>query len=48
MAKEKMSAEEIENWRKIKDALEAAGKTEAYFYRRAVAIVSTGQDPLRW
>ena len=48
MAKEKLSAEDIENWRKVKDALEAADKTDAYFYKRAVAIVKTGYDPMRW
>lgn len=34
-----------ENWRKVKSALEAAGKTECAFYRRAVVIVLTGKDP---
>ena len=27
-----------DNWRKIKQALEEAGKTDSFFYRRAVAI----------
>lgn len=35
-----------ENWQKVKDALEAAGKTDSMFYRRAVSILSTGHDPL--
>jgi len=37
-----------ENWAKIKKALEEAGKTDCEFYRRAVAILSTGRDPLQW
>jgi len=35
-----------ENWRKIKEALELAGKTDCFFYRRAVAIVKGGADPM--
>jgi hypothetical protein len=34
-----------ENWRKVKDALETAGKTDSFFYRRAAAILKTGRDP---
>lgn len=34
-----------ENWVKVKAALEKAGKTECDFYRRAVAVVTTGRDP---
>jgi hypothetical protein len=34
-----------ENWRKVKEALEQAGKTDNYMYSRAVAIVRTGSDP---
>jgi hypothetical protein len=34
-----------ENWQKVKDALEAAGKTDSTFYRRAVSILTTGHDP---
>lgn len=33
------------NWRKIKAALEAAGKTDTAFYRRAVVISQGGSDP---
>ena len=47
MAVEKLSAEEIENWRKVKAALEAAGKTDSFFYKRAVSIMATGRDPMR-
>jgi hypothetical protein len=42
-----MDKREVENWRKVKKALEEAGKTESFFYKRAVAILSTGRDPLR-
>ena len=34
-----------ENWAKVKAALEKAGKTDCDFYRRAVAVVTTGRDP---
>jgi len=44
MAVEKLSAEQIENWRRVKEALEAAGKQDCYFYKRAVAILDTGRD----
>jgi hypothetical protein len=40
-----MSEKERENWAKVKEALEEAGKTDCYFYRRAVAIVDGGDDP---
>lgn len=33
------------NWRRIKAALEAAGKTDTAFYRRAVMISQGGSDP---
>ena len=35
-----------DNWRKVKKALEAAGKTDCWYYRRAIAIERTGKDPL--
>lgn len=35
-----------QNWQKVKEALEAAGKTDSLFYRRAVSIIHTGHDPL--
>jgi hypothetical protein len=44
----KFSPEEIENWEKVKRALEEADKTDCYFYKRAVAILKTGRDPMRW
>ena len=41
-----MSEDERSNWKKIKEALEEAGKTDCYFYKRAVAICNGGKDPL--
>lgn len=41
-----MDSQTYENWRKVKKALEAAGKTDCMFYRRAVAIISGKPDPL--
>jgi len=34
-----------DNWLKVKEALEKAGKTDSHFYLRAVAILKTGVDP---
>jgi len=39
-----MDSYEVENWRKIKAALEAAGKTDTHFYKRAVSIVNGEGD----
>lgn len=39
-----MDAETRANWVKVKQALEAAGKTNCHFYARAVSIVRTGRD----
>jgi len=36
----------LENWRKVKEALEAAGKTDSFFYVRALAILKGEKDPL--
>ena len=41
-----MDKREIENWGKIKAALEAAGKTDSFYYRRAVTILAGQQDPI--
>ena len=43
-AVEKLSNEQIENWQKVKEALEKSGKTDCYFYKRAIAILTTGRD----
>jgi ABC-type phosphate/phosphonate transport system substrate-binding protein len=48
MASESLSAEERQRWQDVLTALEKAGKQDSYFYRRAVAIVETGRDPMRW
>ena len=48
MAMEPMSDEDRSRWQLVLEALEKAGKTDSYFYRRAVAIVKTGRDPMRW
>ncbi len=42
-----MDRRTFENWAKVKQALEAAGKTDSYFYKRAVTILSGRPDPLR-
>lgn len=42
-----MNDAEKKNWEKVRDALEAAGKTESYFYKRAVAICKGETDPLK-
>ena len=34
-----------DNWEKIRVALEAAGKTDCYLYRRAIAISTGNHDP---
>lgn len=41
-----MDADTRANWEKVKAALEAANKTNCYYYQRAVAILKTGKDPL--
>lgn len=35
----------LNNWLKVKLALEAAGKTSCHMYIRACAAVKTGHDP---
>lgn len=34
-----------ENWRRIRDTMEAAGKTDNHYYRRALAILAGMPDP---
>ena len=36
-----------ENWERIAEALENAGKTDCEYYRRAVAIRAGKPDPMR-
>ena len=42
-----MTEKELANWQRIKDAMEAEGKTDNMFYKRAVAIVAGKEDPLK-
>jgi|TARA_Y100000289_G_scaffold63593_1_gene74280 hypothetical protein len=35
---------DLENWRKIKTALEEAGKTDSHYYKRAVSILAGQGD----
>ena len=42
-----MDSRTYENWRKVKEALETAGKTDCMFYKRAVMILAGNPDPLR-
>lgn len=41
-----MDKYEFSNWQKIKEALEKSGKTDSFYYKRAVAIVDGAKDPL--
>lgn len=40
-----MDQSEQDNWHKVLTALEAAGKPDSFFYKRAVAILKGGVDP---
>lgn len=40
-----MDRQTRENWRRIRDTLEAAGKTDNHYYRRALAILRGMPDP---
>ena len=42
-----MDKTELENWERVKLALEAAGKTDTMYYKRAVAICDGKPDPLK-
>ena len=41
-----MDQDELNNWIKIAQAMEAAGDTESWFYRRARAIADGKPDPI--
>lgn len=41
-----MDKTELENWQRVKDALEAAGKTDCTYYSRAASICAGKLDPL--
>ena len=36
-----------ENWIKIKELMEREGRTDTFFYKRAVALLSGQPDPLK-
>ena len=36
----------LENWQRIKDAMEESGNTDNQYYKRACTIVAGGKDPL--
>jgi len=40
-----MDKQSFENWKKVKETLERAGKTNSMFYKRALAILSGKPDP---
>ena len=46
LLKQLMSKDELDNWQRIKDAMEEEGTTDNYFYKRAVAICAGGKDPM--
>ena len=41
-----MDQRTLDNWRLIKKTLEREGKTDSYFYKRAIAILAGKPDPL--
>ena len=41
-----MSETELNNWQKVKEAMEESGNTDNMFYKRAVAICGGEDDPL--
>ena len=42
----KMDKHTYDNWKKIKEVMEASGNTNNNFYKRACAIMTTGKDPM--
>ena len=42
-----MDKQELENWKRIKEALEQADKKDSFFYKRAVDIIDGKPDPLK-
>jgi len=36
----------MENWQKVKDAMEASGSTNNFYYKRACAILGGQKDPI--
>lgn len=41
-----MDKKELDNWKKVKVALEKANKTDCEYYRRALLIIEGKADPL--
>jgi hypothetical protein len=41
-----MNSHTLENWIKIKKALEDSNKTDCFLYRKACSAIKTGYDPL--
>lgn len=41
-----MDSQTLSNWKKIKETMEASGKTDNQYYRRAVAILAGKPDPM--
>ena len=39
-----MDKETYENWVRIKELLEAEGKTDTYYYKRAMYVLQNGHD----
>jgi len=37
--------EQVKKSRRVKEALEKAGKTDSFFYKRAEIVIRTGKDP---
>jgi hypothetical protein len=42
----KMDQTTRDNWKKVKETMEASGKTDNMYYKRACQIVNGGSDPL--
>jgi len=42
-----MDRRTFENWKRVKEALEKANKTDCLFYKRAVMILAGKPDPLK-
>ena len=36
----------LENWKRVEEALRKAGKTDSWYYKRAVSILAGKPDPL--
>ena len=41
-----MDKHERENWEKIREAMEASGNTDNFYYKRALAIAAGAGDPI--